>query len=275
MQRHRFAEAGYDASKVRALQQPVPLKVKGLTRENKQTGQIEDAADEQRMANFFLPAILIALMFMVIMVGATPAMQGIVEEKGQRIAEVLLGSVTPFQLMAGKLLGVVGVSLTMAAVYLAGGLFVAHRYGLTDALTPALVVWFLRLPGAGTVDLRVAVHRRRGRGRRHQGHADAAHADHAGRVPAVLRPGADHDGPERQGRASRARSSRSPRRCSWSPGKSVPPGVPTWQMATGSRIVLATTVFCVWAAGRIFRVGILMQGKGAKVKDMVQWVIRG
>jgi ABC-2 type transport system permease protein len=57
--------------------------------------------------------------------------------------------------------------------------------------------------------------------------------------------------------------------------ESVPPGVPWWQMLAGIVLVLATTVLCVWAAGRIFRVGILMQGKGARFKDMVQWVLRG
>jgi hypothetical protein len=31
----------------------------------------------------------------------------------------------------------------------------------------------------------------------------------------------------------------------------------------------------VYAAGRIFRVGILMQGKGASLGQMVRWVFRG
>ncbi|HKB01323.1 MAG TPA: ABC transporter permease, partial [Gemmataceae bacterium] len=134
--RNRFAQAGYDPDRVRALQQPVPLRVTGLTREDPRTSRVEDAPLEQRLANFFLPAVLIALMFMVILVGATPAMQGIVEEKSQRIAEVLLGSVTPFQLMAGKLFGVVAVSLTMAAVYLGGAYVLASRFGMTELLTP-------------------------------------------------------------------------------------------------------------------------------------------
>jgi hypothetical protein len=43
----------------------------------------------------------------------------------------------------------------------------------------------------------------------------------------------------------------------------------------GVVVVLATTTLCVYAAGRIFRVGILMQGKGAKFSQMMRWVFRG
>jgi ABC-2 type transport system permease protein len=55
----------------------------------------------------------------------------------------------------------------------------------------------------------------------------------------------------------------------------VPPGIPLWQPILGVAVVLATTVLCVYAAGRVFRVGILMQGRGAKLRDLIRWVFRG
>jgi ABC-2 type transport system permease protein len=55
----------------------------------------------------------------------------------------------------------------------------------------------------------------------------------------------------------------------------VPPGLPWWQPALGAALVLATSLACVWAAGRIFRVELLMQGKGVKFSDLARWVIHG
>jgi ABC-2 type transport system permease protein len=57
--------------------------------------------------------------------------------------------------------------------------------------------------------------------------------------------------------------------------QAVPPGIPLWQPILGVCLVLLTTTLCVYAAGRIFRVGILMQGKGANVGQVLKWVFRG
>lgn len=258
---------------IASLNVQVPLKYKALTKQGPD-GSFQDAATGQQIANFVLPGILIGLMFMIVMVGATPAMQGIVEEKSQRIAEVLLGSVSPFELMAGKLIGVIGVSMTMAAVYLGGGYLIADRYDVAGGLTLGLFCWFLLFMVLALLifgSLFIAV-----------GAASGDIKD----TQTLLMPimlliclpffalGPIIQDPN--GKIAVI--------CSFFPfatpmllvaRQSVPPGVPTWQLFSGILLVLATTIFCVWAAGRIFRIGILMQGKGAKLSDLVRWVIKG
>ena len=43
----------------------------------------------------------------------------------------------------------------------------------------------------------------------------------------------------------------------------------------GVVVMLATTLASVYASGRIFRAGILLQGKGAGLGQMLRWVFRG
>ena len=50
------------------------------------------------------------------------------------------------------------------------------------------------------------------------------------------------------------------------------PTPPLWQPAVSLLITLVTTVVFVWAASRIFRVGVLMQGKGATFAEMLRWI---
>jgi ABC-2 type transport system permease protein len=50
------------------------------------------------------------------------------------------------------------------------------------------------------------------------------------------------------------------------------PTPPIWQPAMSLAITLLTTVGFVWAASRIFRVGLLMQGKGATIGEMLKWI---
>jgi len=63
------------------------------------------------------------LIFMMIVMYGTWIAMSVVEEKSSRVMEVVLNAATPFQLMAGKVLGVGSVAFTQyAAVVLSGGL---------------------------------------------------------------------------------------------------------------------------------------------------------
>jgi len=274
IERQRFADEHVSEAKVRAMQQRVNLRIKALTKFNDKTGKIEDAPDESQIANILVPGVLIALMFLMIMIGATPAMQSVIEEKMQRIAEVLLGSVTPFQLMLGKLAGMVGVSLTVAAVYLIGAYVVAGHYEYTEYLAPHVLAWFLIYLVLAVLmfgSLFIAV---------------GAAAMDMKESQSLLLPimlvaclplfvlGAVIQEPN--GTLATTMSfipTATP--MLMTARLAVPPGVPWWQPLLGVLGVLAATLACVWAAGRVFRVGILMQGKGARFGDMLKWVVRG
>ena len=61
--------------------------------------------------------IFVIILFMSILLYGIAMLRGILEEKSNRIIEVLLGSLTPEQLMTGKILGIGLVGLTQMAIY--------------------------------------------------------------------------------------------------------------------------------------------------------------
>ena len=66
----------------------------------------------------FLPFACGILVFIGVIMGGQVLMTSTVEEKSNRVIEVLLAAVSPLELMFGKLLGQLGLGLTMTAVYM-------------------------------------------------------------------------------------------------------------------------------------------------------------
>lgn len=58
------------------------------------------------------------LIYMILLIYGTMVMRGVMEEKTNRIAEVIISSVKPFQLMLGKIIGIGGVGLTQFAIWI-------------------------------------------------------------------------------------------------------------------------------------------------------------
>ena len=95
------------------------------------------------LVGMFLPFGVMMLMFMVILMAAQPMLESAMEEKNLRISEVLLGSVTPLQLMGGKLIGNVAGSIVIFVLYGAGGMFFLNSQGLASKLPLNVLPWFM------------------------------------------------------------------------------------------------------------------------------------
>jgi ABC-2 type transport system permease protein len=75
------------------------------------------------------------LLFVTIILYGQNVLRGVMEEKSTRVAEVVVSSVPPSQLLAGKVLGVGAVGLTQQVVWIAAGLALAK-------LRAPLLEWF-------------------------------------------------------------------------------------------------------------------------------------
>ncbi|RLV54783.1 ABC transporter permease [Aeromicrobium phragmitis] len=107
----------------------------------------EEERDPAQMIAGFVSGILI---FIALMGGGQRVAQGVVEEKSSRVVELLLATMRPWQLMAGKVLGNVIVGLLEIGVIVVAALATAWGFDLLDAsalnlgsVAVWMLVWFL------------------------------------------------------------------------------------------------------------------------------------
>jgi ABC-2 type transport system permease protein len=83
------------------------------------------------------------LLFMGVMTGGQTLLTSTVEEKSSRVIEVLLSAVSPMQLMTGKLLGQMVVSMIVLGLYIGMGLTVLTSLSLFGLFNPWLILYLL------------------------------------------------------------------------------------------------------------------------------------
>jgi ABC-2 type transport system permease protein len=113
VKRIRLADAGLDPRRVEQLSRPVTVDLRGVIG---QAGRPSEA-----MANMMTPFAFVFLMFMGVFGVAQGLLTSVIEEKSSRVVEVLLSALSPFELMAGKILGMAAVGLTMVTIWAAVG----------------------------------------------------------------------------------------------------------------------------------------------------------
>jgi ABC-2 type transport system permease protein len=76
--------------------------------------------DRDNILSFVLPIVVGFAFIIALLMGSQYLMQAVVDEKENRTIEVLVSSVTPVQLMSGKIVGLASVALTQIVVWGAG-----------------------------------------------------------------------------------------------------------------------------------------------------------
>jgi ABC-2 type transport system permease protein len=267
----RFRKASVDRGLVVRLTRQSPIEALGLFARDR-GGRVEEAKAVDAARAYGVPLAVMAIMYITVMASAPQLLNSVMEEKMSRISEVLMGSVTPFQLMMGKLIGSVGVSTLLAAIYIGGGLVVAQYWGgYASAVTPRLLLWFTLFLMMATFifgSIFIAI-----------GAACNDLKDSQSMMTPVMivimlpmfawAP------------VLRAPDSMTASLISLLPTAapflmmlriSLQPGPPGWEIALSLALMALTVILAVWAGGKIFRTGLLMQGKSATLAEMLRWV---
>ncbi|HKK08034.1 MAG TPA: ABC transporter permease, partial [Gemmatimonadota bacterium] len=228
------------------------------------------------------------VLYMMFIIYGQVIVRGVLEEKTSNIVEILVSSVRPSELMLGKVVGIEAVGLTQIAIW-AVTIAILSLYGLSGAAVAlseaGIDIAGLSLPlvriGAAFLVFYVL--------------GFLLYASCFAAVGALV-------GDDQQAQQMNfpvmlliivpfvlAFSGVNTPDAGWLAAASLFPffspilmvvrittGVAAaWEIVTSLVLVILTILGVVWAAGRIYRVGILMKGKRPTLPEMIRWVRYG
>ncbi|MBO5455453.1 MAG: ABC transporter permease [Muribaculaceae bacterium] len=268
-----------------------------------------DKEDEEAMSSGFSYAIGIGMAFilyMFLLIYGQMVMTSIIEEKGNRVLEVVVSSVKPAQLMMGKIIGVALVAVTQMVLW--GILLSLMSAFVLPAVMPADAMADIAAVQSGNIDAvsdpsslsmiqGVAMLGEVGRiislvglmtlfliggfliyssifaaiGSAVDNIQDASQLTSVAVFPIIF--GIIF--------AMVAASDPTGSVAFWmsmfpltSPMVMVariPFGIPAWEIILSLALLIAGFIFMVWLAGKIYRVGIFMYGKKPTIKEVIRW----
>ncbi len=112
--RERLMQQGLSQTQVTDMMKPAEL-------ESADVGQADHTE-----ANFAAAYVTFFLMYMVIMLYGMNVARSIIEEKTSRVFEVMLATVKPLEMMAGKVIGVGSVGLTQVGIWMLAAVLLTH-----------------------------------------------------------------------------------------------------------------------------------------------------
>ena len=220
--------------------------------------------------NSAVPFVFVGLLVFGVMIGAQTLMTSTVEEKSSRVIEVLLSAVSPLELMAGKVLGQMAVSLLVLALYVGIGVLMLSSFAMLGLLDPWLIVYlvifflityFLFASVFGAIG--AAVNEMR------EAQALVTPVILVLMVPWLLVAPVARDPNTTMAIALSFIPPVNTLAMMIRMASTSPP--PAWQVWITIGIGLAAACVVTWVASKIFRIGLLMYGKPPNLATLLRW----
>jgi len=254
---------GYDPAEIRAI-----ASVAGDTQEITETGEVRESSE---VLNILLPMGFLILIMMSVFVSGQYLLTTTVEEKSSRVIEILLSAVSPMQLMAGKIVGQMGVGLALMTIYGSLGtigLVWANRADLISTMAIAwmivfyviayfLIASFMAAIGSAVNDMREA-------------QAMMTPVMIVTIVPYLLAMPISRDPSSTLATVLSFIPPVSPFVMILRVASTQPPH--PWQILLAVAIGVASVYASIWACAKIFRVGLLMFGKPPNFRTLMHWI---
>ncbi|WP_345992345.1 ABC transporter permease [Chryseobacterium sp. Chry.R1] len=296
IKKEKIKELGIAETQLNNLDKSFSLKTINVSEDNKEDSDLTFGVKSG------LSMVLMYVTFMFIIIYGVRVMRSVLEEKNNRVVEIIISSVKPFELMMGKILGVTMVALTQFIIWITmsviGALVLntgfssiqknipggtegmASKLDVTQIATqvshsllelnfPLIIFVFIVFFLLGYIfysSVYAAI------GSAVDNETETQQFTLFAILPLTL---------GMYGSFSLMNNPDGPLGfwLSMIPFTSpvamiarIPFGVPAWQIALSIALLVATTIFMIFLAGKIYRVGILMYGNKATLKELWKWI---
>lgn len=268
----------------------------------------DEEKESSTVLSYILGTVLTFFLYMCLLLYGQMVMTSIIEEKNNRVLEIVVSSVKPTQLMLGKICGIGLVAVTQIVIW--GVLLAALSAFVLPALTPASVAADLSAMNtagaAGTESLGTPVELLQALsilgnvgyiiqifgllllfliggfmlyaavyaaiGSAVDNIQDAGQLQSVVVMPIILGIVFGMMAASDPGSQLSLWTSMIPFTSPMVMMARIPFGVPSWQIIVSLAILYASFFAMVWIAAKIYRVGIFMYGKKPNVKELIRWM---
>ncbi len=305
VKQYKVAALNLDTASIAALDTRITIESESLNADDKKKNSSKAAA-----IGAAISMVLGTIMYIIMFIYGNMVMRSVMEEKTSRIVEVMISSVKPFELMLGKIVGVGLVGLTQMVVW--GVLMIAIFAGVSSFMGVDAAQMQTAQMGSGMTQAQLQTSMQDVGGMSSAlnelgrinwwyilplylfyflcgyflyaslyAAVGSAIGDDLGEgqsltIPITL--------PIVMGLYIAIAASRDPDSplAFWAsmfpffspfvmPARLIAEP-PIWQILLSAAILLASVVGLIWISGRIYRVGILMYGKKASLKELAKWI---